>query len=164
MKYYINEKIDNWIELLLKAKIALANKKLATTKQRPQKKINDDIIINTKNPSNEATIKTNEIKALQRIKGLKVGDKAYLSTQNLQTTRPNKKLDYKKIGPFMIIAKLKPAIRKLQLPKNAKIHLIFNVSLFYPANPDTLLQSTFRYKPKKKNEFEVKRILDENTS
>ena len=55
----------------------------------------------------------------------------------------------------MIIIKLGPAIHKFQLPKNAKIYLVFNVALFYLANPDTLLQSTFRYKPKEKNEFEV---------
>ena len=70
--------MDNWVELLPKAEIALANRKSTTTKQRPQKRINNDIIINTKNPSNEATIKANEIKALQRIEGLEVRDKTYL--------------------------------------------------------------------------------------
>ena len=84
-------------------------------------------------------MKINEIKALQRIEGLEVGDKIYLLIQNLRTTRPSKKLDYKKIGPFIIIAKLGPAIRKLQLLKNAKVHLVFNVFLLHPASPDTPL-------------------------
>ena len=68
-----------------------------------------------------------------------MGDKIYLSIQNLRTTRPNKKLDYKKIGPFMIITKLRPAIHKLQLLKNAKVYLIFNVFLLHLANLDTPL-------------------------
>ena len=93
-----------------------------------------------------------------------MGDKVYLLIKNLQTTRPSKKLNYKKIEPFVIITKPGPAIYKLQLLKNAKIHLIFNVLLFYPANPDTPLQSTFQYKPEEENEFEIKRILNENTS
>ena len=74
----MNDKINNWVELFLEAEIALANKKSTTTKKCPQKRINNDIIINIKNPNNEAIIKANEIKALQRIKGLEVGDKAYL--------------------------------------------------------------------------------------
>ena len=72
--------MDNWVELFLEAEIALANKKSATTKKYSQKRINNDIVINIRNPSNEATIRANEIKALQRIEGLEVGDKVYLST------------------------------------------------------------------------------------
>ena len=88
----------------------------------------------------------------------------YLLTQNLQTTRPSKKLNHKKIEPFIIIVKPGPAIRKLQLPKDTKIYLVFNVALLHPASPDTLLQSIFWYEPQEKNKFEVERILDENTS
>ena len=64
----------------------------------------------------------------------------------------------------MIIIKLGPTIRKLQFPKNTKIHLVFNVFLLHPANLNTPLQSTFQYEPKEKNKFEVKRILNKNTS
>ena len=49
-------------------------------KQRPYERINNDVVINIKNPNNETTIKANEIKALQRIEGLEVGDKVYLLT------------------------------------------------------------------------------------
>ena len=64
----------------------------------------------------------------------------------------------------MIIIKLGPAIRKLQLLKNAKIYLVFNVFLLHLANLDTPLQSIFRYEPKKENEFKVEWILNKNTS
>ena len=139
LRYYINKKMDNWVELLLEAEIALANKESAATKQRPQERINNNIVINIRNPSNEATIKVYEIKALQGIEGLEVGDKVYLLIQNFRTTRPNKKLDYKKIGPFRIISKLGPAIRKLQLFKNAKVYPMFIVSLLHLASPNTPL-------------------------
>ena len=72
--------MDNWVELLLKTEIILINRESTATKQRPQKRINNDIVINIKNPSNEAIIKANEIKALQRIEGLEVRNKAYLLT------------------------------------------------------------------------------------
>ena len=146
------------------AEIALINRESATTKQRLQKRINNDIIINTRNPNNEAILKANEIKALQRIEGLEVKNKVYLLTKNLWTTYPSKKLDHKKIRPFIIIVKLEPAVYRLQLLKNTKIHLMFNVSLFHPVNPDTPSQSIFRYEPEEKNEFEVEQILDKNTS
>ena len=156
--------MDNWVELLLEIKIILINKELATTREQPQKKINDEIIINTKNPSNEATVKAREIKALQGIENLEVKDKVYLLIKNLRTTRPSKKLNHKKIKLFIVIAKSKLAVRRLQLPKNTKVHSIFNVSLFYLINPDTPLQSTFWYKPEEENKFEVEQILDKNMS
>ena len=59
----------------------------------------------------------------------------------------------------MIIAKSRPAIRKRQLPKNIKIHLVFNVSLLYLVSLEIPLQTTFHYETKKKNEFEVEIIL-----
>ena len=74
----MNDKMNNWVELLPEAKIALINKESATTKKRPQKRINNNVIINIRNLSNEAIIKANEIKALQRIEGLEVKDKTYL--------------------------------------------------------------------------------------
>ena len=33
LRRYVNDKIDNWVELLPEAKIVLINKKSATTKQ-----------------------------------------------------------------------------------------------------------------------------------
>ena len=56
----------------------------------------------------------------------------------------------------MIIIKPGPAIYKLQLLKDAKIHLVFNVFLLHLSSPDTLLQSIFQYEPEEENEFEIK--------
>ena len=56
---------------------------------------------------------------------LKVGDKVWLDTQDLRMDHPNKKLDYKQVGPFEIISKHGPMAYKLQLPKTFKVHPIF---------------------------------------
>ena len=34
------------------------------------------------------------------------GDLVLLSTKNISSTRPSKKLDYKKIGPFKVLKKI----------------------------------------------------------
>ena len=36
---------------------------------------------------------------------LKKGDKVYLLQKNIQTDRPNKKLDFKKLGPYKVITR-----------------------------------------------------------
>ena len=67
----------------------------------------------------------------------KQGDKVWLIPRNIRTTRPAKKLDYKKLGPFRILAKIGTKAYKLDLPDSMKIHPTFHVSLLetYQDNP-----------------------------
>ena len=53
----------------------------------------------------------------KRIKGLilKKGDRVYLNRKNIVTRRPNRKLDYKKLGPFRIIKQIYKDIYRLEL-------------------------------------------------
>ena len=104
--------MNNWVELLPEAEIALSKRESATTKQTPIERVETRQVQNTTRPSEEAIRKTAEIKALLRIEGLEKGGKTYLSTKNLRTTRPSKKLDHKKEGPFLIIGKSGPATRE----------------------------------------------------
>jgi len=76
---------------------------------------------------------------------LKKGDKVYLLTKNLKTRRPTKKLDQVKVGPFLIEEQKGPQNYRLQLPKDARIHPVFHVSLLEPADEQTPLQTTFHY-------------------
>lgn len=61
------------------------------------------------------------------------GTEVYLSTVNLKTRRPSKKLDDKRIGPFKIIRKIGNSSYELLLPTSMKIHNVFHVSLLSEA-------------------------------
>ena len=47
---------------------------------------------------------------------LKSGDMVWFIPRNVKTTRPSKKLDYKKMGAFKIIKKVGTSSYKLDLP------------------------------------------------
>jgi len=63
---------------------------------------------------------------------LQSGDMVSLLPRNIKTTRPSKKLDYKKIGPFKILAKIGTSAYKLALPPSMAIHNTFHISLLEP--------------------------------
>ena len=66
-----------------------------------------------------------------------IGSKAYLSTENLSTTRPTKKFAERRLGPFNILAKVSDLARRLELPSYLrKVHPVFHISLLEPARPD----------------------------
>jgi len=63
---------------------------------------------------------------------LQSGDMVWLLPRNIKTTRPSKKLDYKKIRPFNIMAKIGTSAYKLGLPPSMAIHNTFHISLLEP--------------------------------
>lgn len=93
-----------------------------------------------------------------------IGDQVWLSTKNIKSPRPTKKLDYKKLGPFKIIAKIGSRSYKLELPHTMRIHPVFHVNLLEPFKEDKIQDR----QPKKlppdiidnQQEFEVERIID----
>jgi len=52
--------------------------------------------------------------------------------RNIKTTRPSKKVDYKKIRPFKILARIGTSAYKLALPPSMAIHNTFHISLLEP--------------------------------
>jgi len=60
---------------------------------------------------------------------LQPGDMVWLLPRNIRTTRPCKKLDYKKIGPFTLLARIGESAYKLDLPQSMRIHNTFHISL-----------------------------------
>ncbi len=68
---------------------------------------------------------------------LKKRDKMYLLTKNLKTRKKSKKLDHVKVEPFFI-KEVKGSINyELDLPKNAKVFLVFHISLLELVDPNT---------------------------
>lgn len=63
-----------------------------------------------------------------------VGDHVYLSLKNLHLSRPSKKLDHVRAGPWRIISMKTPLVAKLDLPTQSKIDNNFHVSLLRPAH------------------------------
>ena len=90
---------------------------------------------------------------------LKRGDKVYLLTKNIKARRLNKKLDYVKVGLFLIKEEKGPVNYRLALLQDAKVHLVFYVSLLELADNRTPLQTTFYYNTKEETEYKVERIL-----
>jgi len=60
---------------------------------------------------------------------LQQGDMGWLLPRNIRTTRPCRKLNYKKIGPFKILARIGTRAYKLDLPASRGIHNTFHISL-----------------------------------
>jgi Chromo (CHRromatin Organisation MOdifier) domain len=95
----------------------------------------------------------------------KPGDKVWLDAQNLTTTRPNKKLDEKRFGPFEILEKVSFSSYRLKLPASWRIHPVFNEILLRPyTQPRHPHQHIFDKPPPdivdEEEEYEVDQILD----
>src|SRR5437868_5269981 len=63
---------------------------------------------------------------------LQSGDIVWFLPRNVHTTRPSRKLDYKKMGPYKILAKIGSSAYKLDFPPSMKIHNNINISLLEP--------------------------------
>jgi len=173
LRHYVNHAQDNWVSLLPMAQVALNNAYTESTGTSPFfANFGKDPNLFMKpyeNPELDAAMIAatqlkdihnacgDQIKAAQKRTAaylqdkrkmapqLKKGDKVYLLTKNLKTRRPTKKLDQVKVGPFLIEEQKGPQNYRLQLPKDARIHPVFHVSLLEPADEQTPLQTTFHY-------------------
>ena len=92
-----------------------------------------------------------------------VGDLVWLSTKNIHTERPSKKLDYKKIGSYKI-TELVGSSYRLDLPAFMRIHDVFHPSLLRPATKAPLPDQPNDLPPpvvvNDEEEWEVDNILD----
>lgn len=95
----------------------------------------------------------------------KVGDRVYLSLKNLALSRPSRKLDHIRAGPWKIIKIKSPIVVKLDLPAQLKIDNNFHVGLLRPAYTGFKSQQQFQSPPleamdDESNVYEVEAILD----
>jgi hypothetical protein len=57
--------------------------------------------------------------------------------KHIKTTQPLGKLEYKHIGPYIILEKVGSRAYKLKPSPNIKLHTVFYISLLEPAEPDS---------------------------
>jgi len=68
---------------------------------------------------------------------LKEGNKVYLLTKNLKTRKKSRKLNHVKVEPFFIKIVKGLVNYELDLPKDAKVFLVFHISLLESIDPST---------------------------
>ena len=188
LRHYVNDNQDNWVSLLPLAQLALNAHVSDTTKFSPyfanfgrepelqasslpgpradlalkdkssMTRVYDSLRQNIHNMQDR--VAKARFKDSKMAPQLKTGDKVYLLTKNLKTQKPSKKLDAVKVGPFLIKDQKGPVNYELNLPKDAKVHPVFHISLLEPAHPDATLQKTFQYEPQETQDHEVEKILD----
>ena len=67
-----------------------------------------------------------------------VGSRVWLDARNIRTTRPTRKLQYKRLGPFRVKRQVSPYAYELELPTSIRIHRVQPVSLMDPVSEDLL--------------------------
>jgi len=94
---------------------------------------------------------------------LQQGDMVWLLPRNIRTTRPCRKLDYKKIGPFKILARIGTSAYKLDLPASMRIHNTFHISLLELHNDSKFPSQRSEPPPivvEGEPEYELEEIID----
>ena len=165
LRAFANHRQDDWASLLTSAEFAYNNSKHSSTQVTPfralmgydpRAPIGDDWEGDSSNVSvNERLNSLQEVrKQLSEIlqqavetqakyydkrhkpMTFAVEDQVLLSTKNLKTWRPSKKLDQRFAGPFTIVEAVGKQAYRLRLPKTyGRIHPVFHVSLLEPYKP-----------------------------
>jgi transposase InsO family protein len=189
LRAYINYQQDNWCDLLPLAEFAYNNGHQETIKTspfyanygiHPEYKMIGHLTETTKIKTDEMselhdTLRQEMVAAQLRQKeiydqhrkpdpNLQSGDMVWLLPRHIRTTRPSKKLDYKKLGPFKILAKVGTSAYKLELPASMKQHNNFHISLLEPYQ-DNRFPSQIQVPPppieiEGETEYELEEIID----
>jgi hypothetical protein len=95
---------------------------------------------------------------------LGIGDKVWLDARNILTTRPSKKLDWKRIGPYAITDVISPWAYRIKLPNQLHIHDVQPISHLENAAQDRLPYQQQGPPPSVivdgEEEYEIERIGD----
>src|SRR5258706_10653557 len=159
LQHYCSWKQDDWDELLPLAEYAYNSAISETTKMspfytnyrfEPKQSFKPIGKIQYQNPRSEVQVKmweniweqlkANIIKAQIRMTkwydnkkqegpDFKEGDMVMLNSRYIQTKRPSKKLDHKKMGPFRIEKAIGNRAFRLELPPQMKVHPVYHIGL-----------------------------------
>ncbi len=161
LRSYVNEKHNNWDDLLPYLELAYNNSRQASHRftpyflnhgrhpyvpgaamnPAPAASVNSDNLAHTITSAlNEAKAHLEKARERQRHYAnlsrrdveFDVGDMVYLSTENLKLPGPSRTLQAKRLGPFKIIKKISPVTYRLNLPEEMQIWKSFHISLLTP--------------------------------
>ena len=94
----------------------------------------------------------------------RLGDKVWLLRRNVKTTRPCEKLDFQRLGPFVISGQVNDVAFRLDLPSHMHLHPVFHVSLLEPFTSSSIPNRVVPPPPPVQlldgPEYEVEAILD----
>ena len=101
----------------------------------------------------------------EKVKTFKIGDKVLIDGRNIKTSRPSKKLDHKRYGPFKIVKRIGDVSYELELPKELRaLHNVFHTEKLVPYYEDTIPGRKKIPSPpieiEGENEYEVASIID----
>ena len=122
LRVYVNYMQDDWIKWLHLAGFVGNNMVSETTKvssfftnRRTGLESTDPPVTPAQIEAESFALKMNELQE-------------YLSNHNLQTRRPCRKLENRRIGPYRVSNIVSPSAVQLDLPPDVKIHNVFNVN------------------------------------
>jgi len=95
---------------------------------------------------------------------LQQGTKAWLDARHVRTTRPSRKLEWKRLRPYTIKRKVSRYACYLELPRGLRIHPVHHVSLLDPVAEDPLPGQKVTPPPPvemdRDQEYQVERVED----
>ncbi|KAF8626908.1 hypothetical protein AX17_006443 [Amanita inopinata Kibby_2008] len=167
LRVFVNERQDNWHELLLLAEFAYNNHVHASTQFTPfylDMGQHPRMGFEPSRPSHaeaanefanrmQTTIQEAQAAITKAQEDMKqyydthrqlapeyeVGDAVYVKAEDFRTVRPSQKLSHRYLGPWPIIAKVGRHAYRLKLPTQyARVHPVFNVVKLLPAPRDKI--------------------------
>jgi hypothetical protein len=168
LQLFVNERQDDWDELLPLAEFQYNNHVHASTQQTPfmldtgrhprmgfeprqpsshMETVNEfkDRMQQSLEEAKAALTKAKDDMARyynqrrQPAPDLQIGDRVYLDTSDIRTTRPSQKLSHRFIGPFPVTKKVGRNTYRLRLPASmSRIHPVFNIVKLLPAPVDPI--------------------------
>ncbi|KAG9226459.1 hypothetical protein CCMSSC00406_0003338 [Pleurotus cornucopiae] len=166
LRMFINHRQDDWAEWLAICEFSLNNKNQTSSRQspfylnygrhprmgvEPRKESKVEAVDNfarrmkqTWEEARSALVKAGEEmkkyadRRVGDVPNYQVGDKAFIFTDNLNTTRPSQKLEQKKIGPYEVVGVPTKNAVTLKIPKSLQIHPTISTHRTEKANQPTI--------------------------
>ncbi|QRW21043.1 Transposon Tf2-1 polyprotein [Rhizoctonia solani] len=161
LRCYTSYQQDDWVDYLPLAEFAYNNRTLSSSQQSPfyanygfhptfEPRINSDTTVpaaedlsarlslihdelRAKLTHSQADAAQQFNRSVKPAPNFIIGDRVWLLRCNIKTTRPSDKLNYRKLGPFKIVAARGPVSFQLELPPSLScLHPVFHVSLLEP--------------------------------